>query len=68
MPEAKVWVVVAAAEVVPVEPGVCISIPLGTRFQFRSLGPGALSAVAVTMPPWPGEGEALPVDGPWQPS
>ena len=55
-------------ETVPVEPGVCISIPLGTRFQFRSLGPGALSAVAVTMPPWPGEGEALPVDGPWQPS
>ena len=25
-------------EVVPVEPGVCLTIPLGTHFQFRSFG------------------------------
>ena len=25
-------------EIVPVEPGVCITIPLGTHFQFRALG------------------------------
>jgi mannose-6-phosphate isomerase-like protein (cupin superfamily) len=24
--------------------------------------------VAVTMPPWPGEGEAVFVPGPWQPT
>ena len=27
--------------VVALEPGVCLTIPLGTHFQFRSLGPGA---------------------------
>ena len=53
---------------VPVRPGTCISIPRGTHFQFRSFGPEPLSAIAITMPPWPGEGEALAVPGPWQPS
>jgi mannose-6-phosphate isomerase-like protein (cupin superfamily) len=52
-------------ETVPVEPGTCLSIPAGTRFQFRSLGDGPLSAVAVTMPPWPGEDEAVEVSGVW---
>lgn len=46
-------------------PGVSIAIPLGTSFQFRSSGPEALCAVAVTMPPWPGLGEAIFVDGKW---
>ena len=55
-------------ETLPVEPGVCLTIPLGTRFQFRSLGPEPLAAVGVTMPPWPGEGEAVVVDGKWTPS
>jgi len=54
-------------EVTPVEPGVCISIPRGTAFQFRSDGDVALTAVAVTMPPWPGEDEAYAVEGAWQP-
>jgi mannose-6-phosphate isomerase-like protein (cupin superfamily) len=53
------------AEVVPLEAGVCLTIPLGTDFQFRSLGPGPLAAVAVTMPPWPGPDEAVPVPGWW---
>ena len=52
-------------KVVVVEPGVCITIPLGTHFQFRSFGHEALGAVAVTMPPWPGEGEATVVEGKW---
>jgi mannose-6-phosphate isomerase-like protein (cupin superfamily) len=52
-------------EVVPVEAGVCITIPIGTRFQFRSSGEGPLAAVGVTMPPWPGEGEAYEVAGKW---
>lgn len=55
-------------ETVPVEPGVCLTIPLGTHFQFRSLGDQALAAVGVTMPPWPGEGEAYRVEGKWQPT
>ncbi len=52
-------------EVTPLAAGVCLTIPVGTAFQFRSLGPERLTAVAVTMPPWPGEDEAVFVDGPW---
>jgi len=52
-------------ETVRVKQGVCISIPLGTRFQFRSLGPGPLQAIAITMPPWPGDDEAYFVNGIW---
>ena len=55
-------------EIVAVEAGVCITIPLGTRFQFRSLGDGPLAAIGVTMPPWPGEGEAALVEGKWAPT
>jgi len=55
-------------ETVALEPGVCLTIPLGTRFQFRSFGEESLAAVAVTIPPWPGEDEAYQVDGPWTPT
>lgn len=55
-------------ETVPVEPGVCLTIPVGTHFQFRSFGYEPLSAVGVTMPPWPGEDEAIIVQGPWEPT
>ena len=52
-------------EIVSLAPGLCLTIPLGTHFQFRSMGREPLAAIAVTMPPWPGEGEAIPVCGPW---
>jgi mannose-6-phosphate isomerase-like protein (cupin superfamily) len=55
-------------EVTEVGPGTSISIPLGTRFQFRCDGDTALVAVGVTMPPWPGEDEAYAVDGCWAPT
>jgi mannose-6-phosphate isomerase-like protein (cupin superfamily) len=55
-------------DIVPVESGVCLTIPLGTRFQFRSLGDEALAAVSITMPPWPGDGEAVVVRGTWEPT
>jgi mannose-6-phosphate isomerase-like protein (cupin superfamily) len=55
-------------EVVAVERGVCITIPLGTHFQFRSLGNEALAAVGVTMPLWPGKGEVVEVPGKWPPT
>jgi mannose-6-phosphate isomerase-like protein (cupin superfamily) len=51
--------------IVEVESGVCVTIPQGTHFQFRSIGAEPLSAVGVTMPPWPGEGEAMLVQGKW---
>jgi mannose-6-phosphate isomerase-like protein (cupin superfamily) len=55
-------------EVVPIDPGVCITLPVGTHFQVRSRGPEPLAAIGVTMPPWPGEGQAYPVPGRWTPT
>ena len=55
-------------EVVPVDPGVCLTIPVGTHLQFRSFGYEPLAALGVTMPPWPGEGEAYEVEGKWTPT
>ncbi len=52
----------------PVDPGVCITIPVGTHFQWRSFGYEPLGALGVTMPPWPGEEEAYPVEGKWEPT
>ena len=55
-------------EIVPLTRDVCLTIPLGTRFQFRSFGFEPLAAIGATMPPWPGEGEAATTDGPWEPT
>lgn len=55
-------------ETVALEPGVCVSVPVGTSFQFRCGNDHPLAAVATTMPPWPGEGEAQQVDGVWVPT
>ena len=55
-------------QVVPVESGVCLTIPVGTHFQFRSFGYEPLAAIGVTMPPWPGAGEAYEVSGKWTPT
>ena len=52
--------------VVPVHAGICITIPIGTHFQFRSFGQEPLVAIGVTMPPWPDECEAYAVDAKWQ--
>jgi mannose-6-phosphate isomerase-like protein (cupin superfamily) len=52
-------------EVVGLEPGVCVTIPVGTHFQFRATAGASLKAVGVTMPPWPGRQEAIPVRGKW---
>jgi mannose-6-phosphate isomerase-like protein (cupin superfamily) len=54
-------------EVVAVYPGLCLTIPLGTHFQFRAFGTEPLAAIGATMPAWPGENEAIAVDGPWKP-
>lgn len=52
-------------DVVDLAAGVSLSIPVGTRFQFRCDGSEPLVAVGVTMPPWPGQDEAEFVPGPW---
>ena len=54
--------------IVPIETGVCITIPVGTHFQFRSFGYEPLAAIGVTMPPWPGLDESYEVKGKWKPT
>jgi mannose-6-phosphate isomerase-like protein (cupin superfamily) len=56
------------AEITDVSQGLCLTIPLGVHFQFRSLGHEPLAAIGVTMPPWPGEDEAMVVAGIWAPT
>lgn len=58
-----------ATSVVDVYPGICLTIPRGTEFQFRSFGYESLGAIGVTMPPWPNTSdEASYVAGPWEPT
>jgi mannose-6-phosphate isomerase-like protein (cupin superfamily) len=75
----EIWYVVAGRgemwrrqgnreEMVALHAGLCLTIPLGTHFQFRAAANQPLAAVGVTMPPWPGPDEAYAVDGPWSPS
>jgi mannose-6-phosphate isomerase-like protein (cupin superfamily) len=72
----EVWYIVAGRgemwrklgdveEVVTLEPGISLTIPVGTHFQFRAAADSSVAAVAITMPPWPGEDEAVFVAGPW---
>jgi mannose-6-phosphate isomerase-like protein (cupin superfamily) len=73
----EVWYCIAGAgqlwrrdaergEVVDIQPGVALSIPRGVAFQFRaSSSAQPLEVVIVTMPPWPGPDEAVPIEGAW---
>jgi len=73
----EIWYVLAGAgelwrrqgareEITALAPGVCLTIPCGTQFQFRAHGAQPLRVLGVSLPPWPGEGEAMPVDGRWR--
>ncbi len=75
---AEVWVFLAGAgevwrrqgereEILAVAPGMSLTIPLGTQFQFRALGDAPLEFLITTSPPWPGEAEARLLDvGCWE--
>jgi mannose-6-phosphate isomerase-like protein (cupin superfamily) len=52
-------------EIDEIDPGVSLSIPTGTQFQFRCDSSEPLTVLGATMPPWPGEDEAYLVDGFW---
>ncbi len=56
------------SQTIPLTAGTCLTIPVGVTFQFRCPGDDPLTAVAVTMPPWPGEAEADIVEGAWVPT
>jgi len=72
----EIWFVVSGAgemwrrqgsreEIATLTPGLSLTIPVGTAFQFRAAPDQALGIVGVTMPPWPGPEEAVAADGPW---
>lgn len=54
-----------AEQVVDLEPGLSLTMPVGAAFQFRNDGAAELQIVAVTMPPWPEEGDAIAMEGLW---
>jgi mannose-6-phosphate isomerase-like protein (cupin superfamily) len=75
----EIWYVVAGEgriwrrregheEIAHLTPGISLTIPVGTEFQFRNDGAVSLEIFGVTMPPWPGEGEASHVAGTWTPT
>jgi mannose-6-phosphate isomerase-like protein (cupin superfamily) len=53
-------------EVIPIGPRTWLTIPLGSRFQFRNTGNLPLEIVIVTIPPWPGANEAVFVGNHWK--
>ncbi|MDE2950156.1 MAG: cupin domain-containing protein [Chloroflexota bacterium] len=58
--QGQVWRVQGSREqVLDARPGVSLTIPLGTHFQFRNTGDVPLEFVIATTPPWPGEDEAI---------
>ncbi|MFH0730303.1 MAG: cupin domain-containing protein [Pseudomonadota bacterium] len=52
-------------KIVEVGPGISLTIPVGTHFQFRNTGSDPLRFVIATMPPWPGADEAVRVENHW---
>ena len=52
-----------SASPLSVAPGDALSIPTGWSFQFSAARDTALRFLCVTIPPWPGEEEAVPVPG-----
>jgi mannose-6-phosphate isomerase-like protein (cupin superfamily) len=51
--------------VVDVAAGTALTIPTGAHFQFRTTGSEPLRFIMCTMPPWPGEHEAIRVPDHW---
>jgi len=54
--------------VVDLIPGTAIDIPVGTKFQYRSVSNTELKFICITMPRWPGDSEATYVKGIWEPT
>lgn len=52
-------------EVIEAELGTSLTIPVGTHFQFRTVGDQPFCFVMLTVPPWPGDHEALRVPDHW---
>jgi mannose-6-phosphate isomerase-like protein (cupin superfamily) len=75
----EIWYVVSGAgrlwrklgdqeEITDLAPGLSLTIPPGTQFQFRNDGDAPLQIIGVTMPRWPGDEEAYFIRGAWPPA
>ena len=53
-------------KILPLSPGVSLTIPLNTCFQFRNIDSEPLKLIIATRPPWPGDSEIYEVQGPWK--
>jgi mannose-6-phosphate isomerase-like protein (cupin superfamily) len=53
-------------EITQVKPGLALHIPTGAHFQFRNTGETYLKFLITCMPTWPGEEEAVFVEGKWE--
>lgn len=73
----EVWVVLSGEgelwrrlgdqeETIALHAGVSLTIPVGTHFQFRTTGDVPLTFIMCTVPPWPGNDEAVLVPGCWE--
>jgi mannose-6-phosphate isomerase-like protein (cupin superfamily) len=64
--EAEIWRRQADDEqIITATTGTSLTIPVGTVFQFRTIGDEPFQFIMLTMPPWPGADEAVFVDGIW---
>ena len=64
--EAEIWRGLDDDEqVITATAGTSLTFPVGTHFQFRTIGEEPFQFIMLTMPPWPGEAEAEFVDGIW---
>ncbi|MCY4215224.1 MAG: cupin domain-containing protein [Gammaproteobacteria bacterium] len=63
----QVWRKRGAQErMVEVSPGTALTIAPGTAFQFRNTGTDELRFIIASMPPWPGDEEAVEAPGHWR--
>jgi len=64
--DGEIWRSAGGQELITaLAPGVCLTLPVGTEFQFRASASEAITILSITMPPWPGAEEAEPVTGRW---
>jgi mannose-6-phosphate isomerase-like protein (cupin superfamily) len=52
-------------EVIAAGPGTSLTIPVGTHFQFRTVSDEPFRFLMCTIPPWPGDEEAVRVPDHW---
>jgi mannose-6-phosphate isomerase-like protein (cupin superfamily) len=65
--QAEIWRQLGEQEsIVVVQRDDALTIPLGTSFQFRTVGQIPFQFIMCTMPPWPDADEAVHVPGIWQ--